>query len=283
MSSEGRFQMSLGTMATGKTKFLISMAIWKRKQGGRQELFKPANATRESGVFRTRADFEDMPCSSFIHPSELLESNYDILYIDELHMVDPAYSEHLVETFQILLERGTDIFVSGLVVDHCNEPFEVITSLLKLYPSIAYFRRQCENCNDSTATVDTLKEMNFDKHPIHCSDEEFQGLCRSCFIMKICEDIKNFEYGQEWLDTLGKVGHFNEEVLRCLHGFMKYDTPDFFLHNSCHHYFEFKTSFEASSALSEGFMNGINICFTDRNGNTLEGRDEFLKFLGSKL
>lgn len=282
MNTEGNFQMSLGTMGAGKTKNLIAMATWKMLQGGSQKFFKPAYATRDVGVIRTRADLEDIPCHSFIHPSELLREECDILYIDELHMVDPAYSEHLVESFQTLLENGTDIFASGLVVDHCNEPFEVITSLLRLYPTIRYWRKKCENCKDSNATVDTLRELDFDKHPLHCSEEEYQSLCRSCFIMKICEDIKNFEYGKEWLETLGKMNCFKQEFLMRLHGFMKHDTPDFLLHNSLYDYFEFRTLLEAFDATSKIFMNGINICFTDRNGNTLEGRDEFLKFWNSK-
>ncbi len=153
-------------------------------------LFQPVLNGRDKGIdSRSGAT---MPSQKIKNLSEILEygARLKVVGIDEVHM----FPESDAKVVKELLQRGTDVVVSGLDLDYRGEPYPIIERLMRIPPDDIRIRRAvCDFCQDDIAvftqvifipTGDPVLEGLPSVFPEGKTDYAFQVACRACFKRK---------------------------------------------------------------------------------------------------
>ncbi|HEY3412345.1 MAG TPA: thymidine kinase [Armatimonadota bacterium] len=175
----------LGPMKSGKSFDLISHFAPLQYTDISFGLFQSARNQRDASIFsRTGSSLAATKLSSL---APLLEQQYEIIGIDEVHMFAPEEAE-IVNT---LINRGVQVVASGLDMDYRGKLMPTIQRLLELGPAVVRYRRAvCEVCRRPNATHTQVyrgtQPLVEGAPPVLPEDGTYvyKPVCRQCFVQK---------------------------------------------------------------------------------------------------
>lgn len=173
----------LGPMKSGKSFELINFFAPLRYTNTPFGLFQSARNVRDDSIQSRNGVNLD---ANKIHSlKEILQKNYTVVGIDEVHM----FPDTDIEVIQELLRRGTRVIISGLDTDYRGKLFNTIARLLELGPrEVRYKRAACEQCKKFDATY---TQVYRDAAPLtdgmpsvipENGSFSYKPMCRDCFV-----------------------------------------------------------------------------------------------------
>jgi thymidine kinase len=176
----GSVEVICGSMFSGKTEELIRRM--KRAQFAKQqvEIFKPAMETRYSEENIVSHDQNAIPCTPVEHSGNilLLSGGRDVIGIDEAQFFD----EGLPQICNQLANQGIRVIVAGLDMDYKGNPFGPMPELCAIADDVTKVHAICVECGQLAGY--SYRLVHNDKLVLLGEKEEYQPLCRSCFMNK---------------------------------------------------------------------------------------------------
>lgn len=180
----GRIEVICGSMFSGKTEELIRRL--KRAKFARQkvEIFKPAVDTRFSEEKVVSHDSNAIPSTPVDSSTSILlfTTETDVVGIDEAQFFDHG----LIEACNQLADSGTRVIIAGLDMDFKGRPFGPMPGLCAIADEVSKMHAICVKCGDlanfSHRTVKNEKQFLLGE------TEEYEPLCRSCYVKAVRED-----------------------------------------------------------------------------------------------
>ncbi|MDD4632908.1 MAG: thymidine kinase [Proteiniphilum sp.] len=176
----GRIEVICGSMFSGKTEELLRRL--RRAKIARQtvEIFKPAIDIRYSLDEVVSHDKNTILSTPVEHSSNilLLSSEVEVVGVDEAQFFDNG----LVEVCQQLADQGVRVIVAGLDMDFKRNPFGPIPALCAIADDITKVHAICVKCGNLASYSHRL--VKNDKQIMLGETEEYQPLCRRCFLKK---------------------------------------------------------------------------------------------------
>ena len=167
-------------MFSGKTEELLRRL--RRAKIARQtvEIFKPAIDIRYSLDEVVSHDKNTILSTPVEHSSNilLLSSEVEVVGVDEAQFFDDG----LVEVCQQLADQGVRVIVAGLDMDFKRNPFGPIPALCAIANDITKVHAICVKCGNLASYSHRL--VKNDKQIMLGETEEYQPLCRRCFLKK---------------------------------------------------------------------------------------------------
>ncbi len=167
-------------MFSGKTEELLRRL--RRAKIARQtvEIFKPAIDIRYSLDEVVSHDKNTILSTPVEHSSNilLLSSEVEVVGVDEAQFFDNG----LVEVCQQLADQGVRVIVAGLDMDFKRNPFGPIPALCAIADDITKVHAICVKCGNLASYSHRL--VKNDKQIMLGETEEYQPLCRRCFLKK---------------------------------------------------------------------------------------------------
>lgn len=167
-------------MFSGKTEELLRRL--RRAKIARQtvEIFKPAIDIRYSLDEVVSHDKNTILSTPVEHSSNilLLSSEVEVVGVDEAQFFDNG----LVEVCQQLADQGVRVIVAGLDMDFKRNPFGPIPALCAIANDITKVHAICVKCGNLASYSHRL--VKNDKQIMLGETEEYQPLCRRCFLKK---------------------------------------------------------------------------------------------------
>lgn len=167
-------------MFSGKTEELLRRL--RRAKIGKQtvEIFKPAIDIRYSLDEVVSHDKNTILSTPVEHSSNilLLSSQVEVVGVDEAQFFDDG----LVEVCQQLADQGVRVIVAGLDMDYKRNPFGPIPALCAIADDITKVHAICVECGNLASYSHRL--VKNDKQIMLGETEEYQPLCRKCFLQK---------------------------------------------------------------------------------------------------
>lgn len=176
----GRIEVICGSMFSGKTEELLRRL--RRAKIARQtvEIFKPAIDIRYSLDEVVSHDKNTILSTPVEHSSNilLLSSEVEVVGVDEAQFFDNG----LVEVCQQLADQGVRVIVAGLDMDFKRNPFGPIPALCAIADDITKVHAICVKYGNLASYSHRL--VKNDKQIMLGETEEYQPLCRRCFLKK---------------------------------------------------------------------------------------------------
>jgi len=181
----GAVEVICGSMFSGKTEELIRRM--RRAQFAKQtvEIFKPAVDTRYSEENIVSHDQNAIPCTAVEHSGNilLLSGGRDVIGIDEAQFFD----EGLPQICNQLANQGIRVIVAGLDMDYKGNPFGPMPELCAIADDVTKVHAICVECGQLAGYSHRL--VHNDKLVFLGEKEEYQPLCRKCFMNKRFEEL----------------------------------------------------------------------------------------------
>lgn len=175
----------LGPMKSGKSLELISHFTSLKYTNISFGLFQSAKNTRDKNVW-TR-DGLSLEAKKIESLTEILDENYEIVGIDEIHMF-PAQEVWVLDK---ILKRGCRLIISGLDTDYKGMMFDTVKKVFELGPSeVRYRKAVCEICKNPNAVYTQLLKDGvpiLEGLPSVLPEDgtfQYKVVCRSCFKRK---------------------------------------------------------------------------------------------------
>jgi len=176
----GSIEVICGSMFSGKTEELIRRM--RRALFAKQtvEIFKPAMETRYSEEHIVSHDQNAIPCTAVEHSGNilLLSSGREVVGIDEAQFFD----EGLPLVCNQLANQGIRVIVAGLDMDYKGNPFGPMPVLCAIADDVTKVHAICVECGQPAGYSHRL--VHNEKLVLLGEKEEYQPLCRKCFINK---------------------------------------------------------------------------------------------------
>ena len=177
---KGWIEVICGSMFSGKTEELIRRL--KRAQFAKQriEIFKPAIDIRYDKEKVISHDLNEIPSTPVASSSTILEliDQVDVIGIDEAQFFD----NKLPGVCATLAKNGVRVIVAGLDMDYLGNPFGPIPNLMANAEFVSKVHAICVECGDLAIHSNRIVSS---KDLVHLGEqEEYEALCRSCFILK---------------------------------------------------------------------------------------------------
>ena len=177
---KGWIEVICGSMFSGKTEELIRRL--KRAQFAKQkiEIFKPAIDTRYDKKKVISHDLNEINSTPVNCSSKILElvDEVDVIGIDEAQFFD----NELPFVCATLAKNGVRVIVAGLDMDYLGNPFGPIPNLMANAEFVSKFHAICVECGDLAIHSNRIVSS---KDLVHLGEqEEYEALCRACFILK---------------------------------------------------------------------------------------------------
>ena len=176
----GSIEVICGSMFSGKTEELIRRL--RRAQFAKQkvEIFKPAMDTRYSDESIVSHDQNAIPCTPVEHSGNilLLSGGRDVIGIDEAQFFDDG----LPQICNQLANQGIRVIVAGLDMDYTGNPFGPMPALCAIADDVTKVHAICMECGQLAGYSHRL--VHNKKLVLLGEKEEYQPLCRSCFMKK---------------------------------------------------------------------------------------------------
>ena len=177
---KGWIEVICGSMFSGKTEELIRRL--KRAQFAKQkiEIFKPAIDTRYDKKKVISHDLNEINSTPVSSSSKILDliDEVDVIGIDEAQFFDA----NLPNVCANLANNGIRVIVAGLDMDYLGNPFGPIPNLMANAEFISKVHAICVDCGDLAIHSNRIVSS---KDLVHLGEqEEYEALCRSCFILK---------------------------------------------------------------------------------------------------
>ncbi len=167
-------------MFSGKTEELLRRL--RRAKIARQtvEIFKPAIDIRYSQDEVVSHDKNTILSTPVEHSSNilLLSSEVEVVGVDEAQFFDNG----LVEVCQQLADQGVRVIIAGLDMDFKRNSFGPIPALCAIADDITKVHAICVECGNLASYSHRL--VKNDKQILLGETEEYQPLCRKCFLKK---------------------------------------------------------------------------------------------------
>jgi thymidine kinase len=137
----------LGPMKSGKSSKLIAHFDPYKYSTTPFLLVQPEKNTRDASIYsRMGIDRDALKITTL---QDIESADASLIGIDEIHMFEPQE----VCSITRLLERGKEVFISGLDMDYRGVLFPVVQKLLELGPrQVIYHRAVCVKCKEYRAT-----------------------------------------------------------------------------------------------------------------------------------
>lgn len=177
---KGWVEVICGSMFSGKTEELIRRL--KRAQFAQQkiEIFKPLIDVRydkKKVISHDQNEIISTPVSSSSKILDLI-SEADVVGIDEAQFFDSK----LPDVCSALAKKGVRVIVAGLDMDYLGNPFGPIPNLMATAEFVSKVHAICVDCGDLAIHSNRIVAS---KDLVHLGEqEEYEALCRSCFILK---------------------------------------------------------------------------------------------------
>lgn len=174
----GTIEVIAGSMFSGKTEELIRRLKRAKIAKLKVEIFKPALDTRYS-VAEVVSHDENSILSTPVENSGnimLLAGDVDVIGIDEAQFFDNG----LIEVCVALADMGVRVIIAGLDMDFKGKPFGPIPGLMAIADYVTKVHAICMQCGDVAQFSHRLS--NADKLVLLGEKNEYEPLCRSCFI-----------------------------------------------------------------------------------------------------
>ena len=177
---KGWVEVICGSMFSGKTEELIRRL--KRAQFARQkiEIFKPVIDVRYDKKKVISHDLNEIISTPVSSSSEILDliTGADVVGIDEAQFFDSK----LPDVCSALAKKGVRVIVAGLDMDYLGKPFGPIPNLMATAEFVSKVHAICVDCGDLAIHSNRIVAS---KDLVHLGEqEEYEALCRSCFILK---------------------------------------------------------------------------------------------------
>ena len=177
---KGWIEVICGSMFSGKTEELIRRL--KRAQFAKQkiEIFKPAIDTRYDKKKVISHDLNEINSTPVSSSSKILKliDEVDVIGIDEAQFFD----SELPFVCATLAKNGVRVIVAGLDMDYLGNPFGPIPNLMANAEFVSKVHAICVECGDLAIHSNRIVSS---KDLVHLGEqEEYEALCRSCFILK---------------------------------------------------------------------------------------------------
>tara|TARA_B100001057_G_scaffold498674_1_gene606501 strand:- start:2540 stop:3115 length:576 start_codon:yes stop_codon:yes gene_type:complete len=177
---KGWVEVICGSMFSGKTEELIRRL--KRAQFARQkiEIFKPVIDVRYDKKKVISHDLNEIISTPVSSSSEILDliTKADVVGIDEAQFFDSK----LPDVCSALAKKGVRVIVAGLDMDYLGKPFGPIPNLMATAEFVSKVHAICVDCGDLAIHSNRIVAS---KDLVHLGEqEEYEALCRSCFILK---------------------------------------------------------------------------------------------------
>ncbi|MDD4632585.1 MAG: thymidine kinase [Proteiniphilum sp.] len=176
----GRIEVICGSMFSGKTEELLRRLRRAKIAKQTVEIFKPAIDIRYSLDEVVSHDKTTILSTPVEHSSNilLLSSEVEVVGVDEAQFFDDG----LVEVCQQLADQGVRVIVAGLDMDFKRNPFGPIPALCAVADDITKVHAICVECGNLASYSHRL--VKNDKQILIGETEEYQPLCRKCFLEK---------------------------------------------------------------------------------------------------
>lgn len=194
----GKLIFKYGTMSSGKTLHLLSMANNLKENGIKYQLLKPEIDTRSVNTIKSRIGIEDK-CDVFKYNEDLyhiIDTKSKFILVDEAQFLSTNQVNQLayfVDYYNI------DIICYGLRTDYLTNMFEGSKRLFEISDEITELISYCK-CGNKTS-VNARKNENgdliidSDENQIEIGgNEKYVTLCRKCYIESV---NKNTDYADE--------------------------------------------------------------------------------------
>ena len=177
---KGWVEIICGSMFSGKTEELIRRL--KRAQFAQQkiEIFKPVIDVRYDKKKVISHDLNEIISTPVSTSSEILDliTEADVVGIDEAQFFDSK----LPDVCSALAKKGVRVIVAGLDMDYLGNPFGPIPNLMATAEFVSKVHAICVDCGDLAIHSNRIVAS---KDLVHLGEqEEYEALCRSCFILK---------------------------------------------------------------------------------------------------
>jgi len=167
-------------MFSGKTEELLRRLRRAKIAKQTVEIFKPAIDIRYSLDEVVSHDKNTILSTPVEHSSNilLLSSEVEVVGVDEAQFFDDG----LVEVCQQLADQGVRVIVAGLDMDFKRNPFGPMPALCAIADDITKVHAICVECGNLASYSHRL--VKNDKQIMLGETEEYQPLCRKCFLEK---------------------------------------------------------------------------------------------------
>lgn len=182
----GRIEVVCGSMFSGKTEELIRRLKRAKFAKQRVEIFKPAVDVRYSEQEVVSHDSNSIASTPVDSSASILlfTSEIDVVGIDEAQFFDMG----LIDVCNQLANNGIRVIVAGLDMDFKGTPFGPMPGLCAIAEEVSKVHAICVKCgNLANFSHRTVKN---DKQFLLGETEQYEPLCRNCYIQAIEEDQK---------------------------------------------------------------------------------------------
>ena len=176
----GNIEVICGSMFSGKTEELIRRLKRGLIAKKRIAVFKPEIDARyeEKKIVSHNKISIDAYVVKKTKDILLNSKDFDVVAIDEAQFFD----DELLETVNLLANKGKRIIIAGLDMDYMGRPFGIMSNILAVANDVTKLRAICNNCG-------CLASYSFRKNNteslIHVGEKnDYMALCRKCFFKK---------------------------------------------------------------------------------------------------
>lgn len=182
----GSVEVICGSMFSGKTEELIRRL--KRAQFANQKIaiFKPSIDVRYSDADVVSHDLHSIESTPICSAVKMLEVGDDIqvVGVDEAQFFDDS----IVETVQILADRGVRVIVAGLDTDYLGNPFGPMPALMAVAEDVQKVHAICVRCGN---LANHSHRLSSSTRLVELGEKDiYEPLCRQCYNAARSEERK---------------------------------------------------------------------------------------------
>lgn len=176
--------VNVGSMFSGKSTELIRQGERHLLAGHKVVFIKPATDTRYSStkiVTHTGANVSAIPVEPTDSFLPLVPKDTDVVLIDEVQF----FTKRIIPTIWCLLDRGIDVYCSGLDMDYLGDGFETVKEIMAIADTVNKLHAVCKHCG-ADAVITAKKNFHTtvgDQERVELgSDDLYMPLCRECYL-----------------------------------------------------------------------------------------------------
>ncbi|UYO99125.1 thymidine kinase [Oceanotoga sp. DSM 15011] len=175
----GRLVLIVGPMYSGKTSELLSYVEIYHLGKKNYKAFKPSIDNRYDETFIVSHNNTRVKAYPIKEPKEIfkiLEGNEKAVFIDEIQFI----SEELKDIILNLIDKGIDVFCSGLDLSFKNNIFPTTSILMGYADEVIKKKAVCHECGEYTGTISYKTVENGGEIDVGGFDK-YIAVCRDCY------------------------------------------------------------------------------------------------------
>lgn len=166
-----------GPMFAGKTSMLLRRVTQARAAGRVVQVVRPAMDHRSAAhAIQTHGGERMQACSvATAHEVRAAVGQADMAVIDEAHF----FGAELAGACATLLDRGVDVIVAGVDIDHFGRDFEPFPALIAMARVVHRLQGTCARCGQPS--THTQRMVPDGARIVVGGVEAYQPRCAACF------------------------------------------------------------------------------------------------------